>query len=625
VGEANGDVEALLSYLKESRGFDFTGYKRTSLTRRIDRRLVQVGIESYSDYLDYLQVHPEEFTELFNTILINVTGFFRDTEVWEYLHTDVIPDLVRAKGSGPIRVWSAGCSSGEEAYTLAMLFAEVLGVDQFRERVKIYATDVDEEALTHARLANYSAQDVRAVPAELLAKYFESAGGRYVFRPELRRSVIFGRNDLVQDAPISRIDLLVCRNTLMYFNAEAQSRILSRFHFALAPDGVLFLGKAEMLLSHAKLFQPNDLKRRVFHKAPGDTTTNAPFLPTGTAETPPPGPAGLDLLRGAALQASPVAQIVVNAEGFIAIVNRQATELFGLTARDVGRPFAELEVSYRPADLRRQVEQAQVDRRATSLPEIEFGRPGGPTVYLEAQVIPLVDPDSRLLGVAMSFHDVTRARQLRGELEQANRQLETAYEELQSTNEELETTNEELQSTVEELETTNEELQSTNEELETMNEELQSINDELQFTNEQLRERSADLDESNEFLEAVLTSLRAGVAVLDRNLVVRAWNRHAEDMWGLRAEEAQGQHFLNLDIGLPTQQLRPMIRQALGGDQGPHGIQLAAINRKGRGIRVRVVCSALQTRNSEDTGAILVMEEEPGKDGQPEAPPAAAE
>jgi two-component system CheB/CheR fusion protein len=246
-------------------------------------------------------------------------------------------------------------------------------------------------------------------------------------------------------------------------------------------------------------------------------------------------------------------------------------------------------------------------------------------VYLDAQVVPLVDPDGRLLGVALSCHDVTRARELRGELEQANRQLETAYEELQSTNEELETTNEELQSTVEELETTNEELQSTNEELETMNEELQSINDELQFTNEQLRERSADLDESNEFLEAVLTSLRAGVAVLDRNLVVRAWNRHAEDMWGLRAGEAQGQHILNLDIGLPTQQLRPMIRQALGGDQGPHGIQLAAINRKGRDIRVRVVCSALRTRSSEDTGAILVMEEEPGKEGQPSAPPAATE
>ena len=150
----------------------------------------------------------------------------------------------------PLRVWSAGCASGEEAYTLAMVLAEMLGPTEFRDRVKIYATDVDEEALTQARQASYTEREVRGVPPELLERYFEPTGGRYVFRKDLRRSVIFGRNDLVQDAPISRIDLLVCRNTLMYFNAETQARILARFHFALADGGVLFLGKAEMLLSH---------------------------------------------------------------------------------------------------------------------------------------------------------------------------------------------------------------------------------------------------------------------------------------------------------------------------------------------------------------------------------------
>jgi two-component system CheB/CheR fusion protein len=241
--------EALLLYLKEARGFDFTGYKRSSLVRRVARRMTQVGIESYAEYLDFLQVHPDEFTALFNMILINVTAFFRDSDAWTYLQEEVVAPMIAARPAGsPIRIWSAGCASGEEAYTLAIMLAEMLGADEFRARVKIYATDVDEEALTHARHATYPERAIRAIPADLLATYFESNTGRYGFRKDLRRSVIFGRNDLVQDAPISRIDLLVCRNTLMYFNAETQSRILSRFHFALAGGGVLFLGKAEMLL-----------------------------------------------------------------------------------------------------------------------------------------------------------------------------------------------------------------------------------------------------------------------------------------------------------------------------------------------------------------------------------------
>jgi two-component system, chemotaxis family, CheB/CheR fusion protein len=159
--------------------------------------------------------------------------------------------MVAAKGpTETLRVWGAGCASGEEAYTLAILLTEMLGPAEVRDRVKIYATDVDEEALTHARHGSYSERKVRGVPTDLLDRYFDLTGGRYVFRKDLRRSVIFGRNDLVQDAPISRIDLLVSRNALMYFNAETQARILTRFHFALANTGVLFLGKAEMLLSH---------------------------------------------------------------------------------------------------------------------------------------------------------------------------------------------------------------------------------------------------------------------------------------------------------------------------------------------------------------------------------------
>jgi two-component system CheB/CheR fusion protein len=610
VQETDPSFEALLVYLKESRGFDFTGYKRSSLMRRVNRRMTQVDAAGYPDYLDYLQVHPDEFTALFNTILINVTAFFRDAEAWEYLRAEVLEPMVATKpDDSMIRIWSAGCASGEEAYTLAMVLAEMLGIDQFKERVKIYATDVDEEQLNEARQASYGEREVQDLPPELIEKYFEQVNGRFTFRKDLRRSVIFGRNDLVQDAPISRIDLLTCRNTLMYLNAETQAKILGRFHFALAETGVLFLGKAEMLLSHSSLFTPIDLKRRVFRRVP------RLYAPPGVVFADPPtagmgGVTGLDELRNEAFASSPLAQLGLTSDGLVALSNRQLEKVFGVSSRDIGRPFRDLDLSYRPVELRRFIEQAQLERRTLRVTDVEYHR-GADVTHLVVQINPLSGADGSLLGVNLIFHDVTAARRLQDDLEHANQQLEAAYEELQSTNEELETTNEELQSTVEELETTNEELQSTNEELETMNEELQSTNDELQSINDQLRISTSRLDEANAFLETVLTSLQAGVAVVDPDLRIRMWNRHAEDLWGLRSGEVIGQHFLNLDIGLPIDQVRPLVRGALGADGRSGEIRLDAVNRRGRNVTVRVACTPLRSRDGGPgggDGAIIVME-----------------
>src|SRR5215217_3450119 len=259
--------EALLDFLKRSRGFDFTGYKRTSLERRFKRRMDAVGCRSYGDYLDYIEVHPEEYEDLFNTLLINVTEFFRDPEAWDHLRDDVLPALLAGKGPDePIRIWSAGCASGQEAYTAAMVLAEHLGEDAYRERAKIYATDIDEQALNTARHAIYTHKQLAGVPEELRERYFERADQRMAFRKDLRRTVIFGRNNLVSDAPISRLDLLICRNTLMYFTAETQGRVLRNFHFALRDDGVLMLGKSEMMISHRDVFEPVDINRRIFRK-----------------------------------------------------------------------------------------------------------------------------------------------------------------------------------------------------------------------------------------------------------------------------------------------------------------------------------------------------------------------
>src|SRR5215470_3078923 len=254
--ETDSTLEDLLIFIRDARGFDFTGYKRSSLAQRIRKRMHEARSADYVEYRDQLESNAEEFGHLFNTILINVTGFFRDTETWTFLQRDVMPELLADADDGrEIRVWSAGCASGEEAYSLAIIFAEALGIEACAKRVKIYGTDVDEEALRDARVGLYSAKALEALSSEMREKYFEPSGSQFAFLPDLRRRVIFGRHDLTRDAPISRLDLLVCRNTLMYFNVETQSRVIDRFHFALRESAYLFLGKAEMLLSDGERFE----------------------------------------------------------------------------------------------------------------------------------------------------------------------------------------------------------------------------------------------------------------------------------------------------------------------------------------------------------------------------------
>jgi two-component system, chemotaxis family, CheB/CheR fusion protein len=603
------EFDSLLDYLKRTRGFDFSAYKRPSLMRRVQKRMQSVNIERFGDYSDYLEVHPEEFAHLFNVILINVTSFFRDEQAWDYVRDTVLPEVVSARSEEPVRVWSAGCASGEETYSLAMLLAEALGRDGFRDRVKIYATDADDQALNQARAAGYTETQLTGVPKNLIDKYFTQDSDRFVFDKDLRRSVIFGRHDLVQDAPISRVNLLVCRNTLMYFNTEAQSRILARFHFALAEHGILFLGKAEMLLTHAQLFAPVDLRRRIFRKILKDNWRERLAIMNQASGEEMVDGGNNHTLYPAVLDASPHAQFAIDANGLLAMFNERARVLFGLVPGDLGRPIQDLELSYRPIEVRSLVAQVIEQRRPVTLREAVWEAVGREARYFDVYITALNDNDGRILGVSVSYVDVTKIQELQNQLNRSKQDLETAYEELQSTNEELETTNEELQSTVEELETTNEELQSTNEELETMNEELQSTNEELHTVNEEYRERSDALNQANGFLESVLTGVRSGVVVLDRELRIVAWNHRAEDLWGLRDEEVKGQNFLNLDIGLPTEQLRASIRSCLNGDRDHIESTLQAMTRRGKSIACKVIATPLLTATKEIHGCILLMEE----------------
>jgi len=278
------EFEALLNYLKLARCCDLTGYKRTSLMRRFQQRMELLKIDHYHQYLAYLKEQDEEFVLLLNTVLINVTTFFRDREAWDYLAENIIPQILAGKEQNePIRIWSAACASGEEAYTLVMILAEILGTKQFLQRVKIFATDVDQEALKQARQASYSSTQVMGIPPALLQKYFKQIEEHYIFDQKLRQAVIFGYPNLIQDAPISRIDLLVCRNALMYFTAEAQTRILVRFHFALNQKGFLFLGNAETLFTlSGNMFTPVAIKQRVFTKIP--TLSRQEHLLLGTTQ-----------------------------------------------------------------------------------------------------------------------------------------------------------------------------------------------------------------------------------------------------------------------------------------------------------------------------------------------------
>ncbi|HKX17336.1 MAG TPA: CheR family methyltransferase [bacterium] len=607
--EVNPQLEQLLEHVKQSRGFDFTAYKRSSLGRRIEKRMQVLNIANYSDYLEYLKVRADEFTQLFNVILINVTEFFRDAQAWEYLGADILPHILGQKpGQEQIRVWSAGCASGEEAYSAAMLLSEALGKQRLLERAKIYATDVDEDALATARLGRYSEKAVETVPRALLERYFVHEAGVYDFDRDIRRVMIFGRHDLLQDPPISHVDLLLCRNVLMYFNNESQRRVLARLHFAVNEGGYLFLGRAEMLLTHPNLFAAVDLKRRFFAKvhqsAYGDRMTVITQGAGNGAASPDRNDAGL---ADTAFEFGAGAHVLFDAKGHAVRANERARMLLHLGARDRPRHYRELDL---PPEVVRIIDQIYTEATTTrlkdmQLDEVQWTSASGDPAYYRVTLRPLREAAGALGGASLVMEDVTGVRNLQDQLHRSRQELETVSEELQSSNEELETTNEELQSTVEELETTNEELQSTNEELETMNEELQSTNEELHTMNDELRQRGEDLNSVNSFLGSVLSGIREGLIVVDRTGQITAWNPAAEDLWGLRADEVQQKSFFSLDIGLPVDQLGPALRDALGGE--PRAITVKATNRRGRAIGCTVQISPRRDANGEVEGAVMLM------------------
>ena len=466
--EANPEFEALLDYLKHNRGCDLTGYKRSTLMRRFQHRMHSININSYQSYRQHLQSEPSEWLALLDDVLINVTTFFRDSEAllpsadrdaWVTLANEIIPQIIASKKPDePIRVWSAACASGPEVYSLIILFAEALGIESCLQRVKFYATDIDEDALEQARQGIYQLREVTEIPLHLLEKYFEQTEQSYIFHPQLRRTIIFGRHNLVSDAPISKIDLLVCRNALMYFNADTQAKILIRFHFALNNNGFLFLGKAETLTTKKQIFTPVHLKHRIFAKGLKLGVDEHLLLSPRTSKKQ-----AVDFLAShvriwqTAFETSPFAQLAVDSNSCLIMANEQANALFGLTFNDVGRPLRSLKPGQIPR-LCTSTKQVNRDFRPVTLKNVEWRTPTD-TTYFDIFITPVFSSDGHRVGMNLTFTDFTSNKQLEKRLEHANLDLARVSKTLEQIKAALDTTHAELESTQQELETVYQEMQ----------------------------------------------------------------------------------------------------------------------------------------------------------------------
>ena len=432
---------AVLDIVKQRGGCDLSVYKETTLNRRIQSRMMTLGIKTYGNYLNYLKAHSEEIIPLLNTIWINYTSFFRDRSAWEYLAEKIVPQILMNKQPHePIRIWSAGCATGEEAYSLAIVLAQALGMEQYLQQVQIFATDVDMEALKYGQQGSYSAAQVANVPPHLLSKYFAQDNDRYVFDSKLRRKVVFGSQNLVQDPPISKLDLLVCRNALIYLNLEAQVKVLFRFHFALNPNGFLFLGSAETLLTRKRNFSSVNLKHRIFSK---ELLNKDRYLLSQSQHRQKVENLSNQIqLWQAAFASSPIAKVAVNLNERVIIVNEEAYSLLGLTNSDEYSYLQDLKLD-RVLGLSAAIEQVKCDRFAVRLKDIQWLTPNG-KIYLDIDITPIPNSIGKLLAVSFTFIDVTRFHQVQEQLAQTKVKLLRASQELEYTKEKLATKNAQL-------------------------------------------------------------------------------------------------------------------------------------------------------------------------------------
>ena len=535
--------KAICEILLDHTGHDFSGYKTRTFYRRIERRMQILQIPSLPAYVDRLREDPGEVNTLFRDLLIGVTNFFRDTKAFEALQQLVMPRLFEGKGpSDTIRVWVPGCATGEEVYSLAILLREQAEQSRSRAKIQVFATDIDEAALAVARAGRYPDTLLQGVSKDRLERFFTSEGTSYVVNKSIRDVCVFSSHSVLRDPPFSRMDLISCRNLLIYLNSELQTHVIPILHYALKPNGFLFLGTSENVTQHGDLFSSIDKKSRIFQRRGDDAAM--PHVPAlfrrpavaggGLAESKEPtGRSVRQSMEARVLEHYSPAHVVVSREGDVINYSGGTGKYLEAPA---GRPSRALMAVARKGlrqPLRSALQEAVESQRTAVRDNVEL-ESAGKSERVRITVEPLrgdgneslylvVFGDLRLRALEERPARPRKGKARDGNLEQLERELRETRERLQSMAEEYETAIEELKSSNEEMVSVNEELQSTNEELETSKEELQAVNEELQTVNHELTVKIDELDRANSDLKNLYESTDIATVFLDRELIVRSF------------------------------------------------------------------------------------------------------
>ncbi len=542
-------LREILEYVGHQANIDFRQYKTSTILRRIGRRMMATHHQTMHDYFTYLTNSPEEVGELVKAFLINVTQFFRDTEAFNYIKNEILPQIIaRARERDHVlRFWTAGCATGEEPYSLAMLITDLLNTEISEWSIKIFATDLDEAAINFARRGFYTENMLKGIPAPYQERFFEHVDQHYHISKMLRQMVIFGQQDLSKSAPFPRMDLVLCRNVLIYFTPELQDYVLNQFAFSLSSHGYLFLGKAEtvrpahahyeLVNKHWKIYACTGNALPYIHRQSftnmrlpqlegyimNQPNKSVGKLKNGQDVEPVPGEnTQMRRFDELLLRFMPIGVIVIDRSYHIHTINSAARRLLGLR-ETAEHDFLHAVRGIPYQQIRSAIDAVFREHNTITLTEVELEvYSGGNGRFVNLSIAPMQFESNIPDYAALSVTDVTEQIQVRNQLQTVhaeqtqlmnelssankrlsdlNKELTDTNEELQVSNEELVLTQEELQASIEEFETTNEELQATNEELETNNEELQATNEELETTNDELRARTGELQELMNVLE----------------------------------------------------------------------------------------------------------------------------
>jgi two-component system, chemotaxis family, CheB/CheR fusion protein len=569
INDDDEDLAAILQLLKKGTGVDFVHYKMKTIKRRIVRRMLLYKLESLKEYVQYLKQHPTEINVLYQDLLINVTSFFRDPETLEYLKKTMIPKILKNKSAhDPVRIWVPACSTGEEAYSLAMIFMEVLTDRAANIPIQIFATDLSELTIAKARLGLYTKNEVANVSPRRLQRFFTKIDGSYRIVKSIRDLFVFAPHNAFKDPPFSKIDLISCCNLMIYLDTILQKKILATFHYALNPEGMLVLGKSETIGTSTQLFFQPDKKFKVYtrkkeaaaralfemnYRHPDMERQEGQF---GVRKIPPKvNDHGVDLEKmvdNILLDKYVPASVVVNHDLEI-LQFRGSTGLY--LEPSPGKASLNLLKMARPGlafELRNTIHKATKAGHAVKKAGLEI-KINNVSHLISIEVVPLKsESEDRLYLVIFEQIILPEMTEMKSSfsrdklIRQLEEELKAVKEDMRSIIEEQEASNEELQSANEEIVSSNEELQSINEELETSKEELESTNEELMTINAELQVRNEQLAEAYEYAEAVFETIREAIVVLDKDLRVKSANKSFYKIFGLKEEDVEGMMIFEL-------------------------------------------------------------------------------